>query len=71
MYACVCMCVHACVCVVTDELMAFSAVLQDYRLVRIVHCFPEERRQLLEADVNYSLSAENRLKKGSRKRSTC
>lgn len=56
-----------CVCVVTDELMAFSSVLQDYRLVRIVRCFPEDRRQLLEADVNYSLSAENRPKKGHRK----
>lgn len=59
------MCVR--VCVVTDELMAFSSVLQDYRLVRIVRCFPEDRRQLLEADVNYSLSAENCLKKGHRK----
>lgn len=39
-------------CVVTDELMAFGAVLQDYRLVRIVRFFPEDRRQLLEADVN-------------------
>lgn len=37
---------------VTDELMAFSCVLQDYRLVRIVRCFPEDSRQLLEADVN-------------------
>lgn len=55
-----------CVCVVSEELMAFSSVLQDYRLVRIFRCFPEDRRQLVEADVNYSLSAENRLKKGHR-----
>lgn len=39
-------------CVVADEPMTFGAVLQDYRLVRIVRFFPEDRRQLLEADVN-------------------
>lgn len=52
------------VCVREYVCVAFSSVLQDYRLVRIVLCFPEDRRQLLEADVNYSLSAENPLKKG-------
>lgn len=36
----------------TDELMAFCCVLQDYSLARIVLCFPEDTRQLLEANVN-------------------
>lgn len=36
----------------TDELMAFCCVLQDYSLAMIVLRFPEDTRQLLEANVN-------------------
>lgn len=56
------MCVHS--SALTDELTAFYCVLQNYSMTGIVRCFPEDTRQLLEANVNKSLSSEQGQRKG-------